>query len=589
MTDYEQARLSTLRRLNILDTSPSESFDRITRMASQLFDLPIAAVSLSDADRQWFKSRVGVDHREIPRDRACCGEVSDTSEVLVVNDLMESEHYRTGTLAESGIRFYAGAPLTTRDGYTLGAMCVLGHEPREITEHEKAILGDLAAMVMAQIDLQHAVGRVDATTGLPNHLQFIEDFQDLEIDNPGGACHALCVELLDYSQAGALHQALGPGYVREVIRSAATVLHETLGDRGRVYYTGPGQFMCLDAGNEATVMTHALRIHEALASSNRDGTSPFMVRPAIGLAPFTLGTHKPDSVLRMTLSASRDARAAENPTGLYSCQSDESHQRRFSLIASFSEALEAPDQLRLVFQPRVDVRSGACVGAEALIRWQHGELGNVSPAEFIPLVENTPMARSLSDWVLREAIAQAGIWFRERRGLRVSINIAAVNLEEHDFTERVLAYLSQQGLPVSAIELELTESGLIGNGRVARKQLDALIDAGIEIAIDDFGTGYSSLAYLQEIPAHVVKVDRSFVDGIEGHKRGQILVRSMIEMAHALGYRVVAEGVETREGLAFLQSLDCDEVQGYLFARPLEKQEFEGWLAAEGGRPAASP
>ena len=191
MMNNEQARLSVLRQLNLLDTPPSESFDRITRMASLLFDLPIAAVSLTDHDRQWFKSRVGVDHWEIPRFKACCGEVADTGAVLVVNDLLASRHYRDSQLAESGIRFYAGAPLVTSEGYTLGAMCVLGTEPRAVTEQERSILKDLAAMVMAQIDLQHAVGRVDPATGLPNYLRFVEDLSDLSRDDPGGQRYVL--------------------------------------------------------------------------------------------------------------------------------------------------------------------------------------------------------------------------------------------------------------------------------------------------------------------------------------------------------------------------------------------------------------
>jgi EAL domain-containing protein (putative c-di-GMP-specific phosphodiesterase class I) len=223
--------------------------------------------------------------------------------------------------------------------------------------------------------------------------------------------------------------------------------------------------------------------------------------------------------------------------------------------------------------------TGECTGAEALIRWQHPGLGAVSPAEFIPLVENTPLARALTDWVLRNAIRQSAIWHRENRGLRISINIAAANLEETDFTERLLGYLRAENVPADVIELELTESGLIGNGRAARRQLEALKETGIKIAIDDFGTGYSSLAYLQEIPAHVVKIDRSFIDGLEKRDRSQKLVRSMINMAHDLGYTVVAEGVETWDSYAFLDTLGCDEVQGYLFAKPLSSDAFVDWLA----------
>lgn len=163
----EEARMDALLQLDLLDTDPSEAFDRITRMAATLFELPIAAVSLTDRDRQWFKSRVGVKHTSIPREGAPCAQVAETAAVLVIPDMFADPCYRNSHLARSGIRFYAGAPLTTQEGYGLGAMCVLGLEPREVTSSELVALKDLSAMVMAQIELQHAFGRVDHSAGCP--------------------------------------------------------------------------------------------------------------------------------------------------------------------------------------------------------------------------------------------------------------------------------------------------------------------------------------------------------------------------------------------------------------------------------------
>lgn len=584
MNDHENARLYALRQLNLLDTPPSESFDRITRMASQLFKLPIAAISLTDHDRQWFKSRVGVDHQEIPRFKACCGEVADTSAVLVVPDLLASDCYYDSVLARTGIRFYAGAPLLTRDGYTLGAVCVLGREPRVATEQEVAALKDLAAMVMSQIELQHAVGRVDPVTGLPNYNQFVDDLNDQTRDEPGKGYYALSTELIDISQASSLQRVMGPSYLDNLSRAAGQRLQELVGEETKLYHIGPCQFAHLEAEGlgaegQSQVFDRALNVRDDLLQLKPGNSSPFMLRPVVGIAPFRLGETNPADVLRIAHSASRDARQAERGAGVYSSSSDILHQRSFTLLSKFPEALEATDQLYLVYQPRIDMVSGDCVGAEALIRWRHPTLGDVSPAEFIPLVESTPMARALTDWVLRDAIRQSAIWHRQALGLRISINVAAANLEEEDFTARLLTYLGEENLPLSAIELELTESSLISNGRAARKQLGDLMKAGLTIAIDDFGTGYSSLAYLQKIPAHVVKIDRSFINKLEGHERNKTLVRSMISMAHDLGYRVVAEGVETGSSYRFLNSVGCDEVQGYLIAKPLTSGGFQSWLA----------
>lgn len=580
MSVYEVKRLTALRQLNLLDTTPSESFDRITRMASRIFNLPIAAVSLSDEDRQWFKSRVGVEHQEIPRYRACCGEVADTSAMVVVEDLLQSATYRNSVLADSGIRFYAGAPLTTREGYTLGAMCVLGTEPRVATQGELDALTDLAAMVMAQIDLQHAVGRIDAVTALPNYLQFVEDLEDLARDQPDAPYYALSTEVVDLSQASSLQRIMGPSYLEDLSRTAAEQIREVLANSTRLYHIGPCQFAHLDAGNGASVVERARRLRTALLSLSRDPASPFMLSPVVGIAPFRTGEATPGSILRTAHSASRDARDAEKPVGVYSAASDASHQRRFGLLASFAQALENDAQLRMVYQPRMDLATSRCVGAEALIRWCHPTLGEISPAEFIALIENTTMIRPLTDWVLRSAIRQSAMWFRQNAGLRTSINIAASNLEETDLLDRIMGYLEAEGLPCAAIELELTESGLISNGRAATQQLEALMATGIKIAIDDFGTGYSSLTYLQRIAAHIVKIDRSFIEDLENNARSQTLVRSMVSMAHDLGYTVVAEGVETRECAEFLESLRCDELQGYLFSRPLEAEDFEKWLLA---------
>lgn len=258
--------------------------------------------------------------------------------------------------------------------------------------------------------------------------------------------------------------------------------------------------------------------------------------------------------------------------------SDAHYHRRFMLISDIGRALKNDSELYLVFQPRVSLDSGKCTGAEALLRWRHPTLGEVSPGEFIPLIENTPMAKPLTQWVLRHAVSQASVWYHQGGRLRISINVSATNLEEEDFAVRLLDEMAGMALPSSAIEIELTESALIGQGEVAVNQLQVLIAAGLKIAIDDFGTGYSSLSYLREIPAHTVKIDRCFITDLGQHERTATLVNSMITMAHALGYRVVAEGVETNAAYHQLAQLGSDEVQGYFIAKPLLPDVFEKWL-----------
>lgn len=580
MTDHEQHRLFALKQLNLLDTPASESFDRITRMASQLFGLPIAAVSLTDEDRQWFKSRVGVDHREIPRFKACCAEVADTAAALVIPDLLESDYYKDSGLAQSGIRFYAGAPLMTRDGYALGAMCVLGTEPRTVTDQEMATLHDLAAMVMSQIELQHAYGRIDPLTGLPNRNQFDEDVQDVARDKAGKQGFALFTDLVDVADLGPLQRVMGPAYLDDLAREASASLGTILPPGSRVYTLGPSQYVhLLDAGNEADALLEASALREHLLGLQPGHAAAVMVRPAIGVAPFTFGTQTAADVLRISHSACQDARLSDNGVELYSRERDAGHHRRFRLLLDFKVALTASEQLHLEYQPRMDLQSGRCVGAEALIRWTHPEFGNISPAEFIPLVEQTQLARPLTAWVIEASLRQVAVWAAQGQDLCISINVSASNLEETDFAARLLELMADLGVPSSAIELELTEGALVSNSAVASQQLYRLIGSGIRIAIDDFGTGYSTLAYLQAIPAQVVKIDRSFITRLELDTRSQTLVRSMVSMAHDLGYSVVAEGVETQLAYDFLRQLGCDEVQGYLISRPQRPEAFQSWLA----------
>lgn len=585
MNLHEQERLFALRQLNLLDTSPSESFDRITRMASQLFGLPIAAVSLTDENRQWFKSRVGVDHWEIPREKAPCADVCNSSHLLIIPDLLNSDCYQDSYLANSGIRFYAGAPLVTREGHTLGAMCVLGSQPREVSEQEQATLRDLAAMVMSQIELQHAFGRIDPLTGLSNRHQFAEDLQDMERDAPNGRRVALFTEVVDAGELGTLHRTMGPAFLDELARIAARCLQQTIGSTSTLYYLGGCQFVHLvNQASDADLLVEAIRLRQALLSLETARAVPILIRPTMGIAPFILGNVTVADILRTAHAACLDARQAGKGAGLFSSDLDAHYQRRFILLGDIARALENEDELYLVYQPRVSLGSGKCLGAEALLRWCHPTLGEVSPGEFIPLIENTPMAKPLTQWVLRQAIRQAAVWHQQGKALQISVNVSATNLEEEDFAVRLLDEMARMALPSTAIEVELTESALIGQGQVAANQLKALIAAGLRIAIDDFGTGYSSLSYLHEIPAHTVKIDRRFITELGQDARTETLVNSMISMAHDLGYQVVAEGIENDTTYRRLVELGCDEAQGYFIARPLLPLVFETWLHEDKGR-----
>jgi EAL domain-containing protein (putative c-di-GMP-specific phosphodiesterase class I)/GGDEF domain-containing protein len=578
----EAARLDVLRKLNLLDTPPSEAFDRITRLAARLFDVPVAAVSLTDSDRQWFKSRVGVEHDSIPRMKAPCAQVADENAMLVIEDLQAHACYHDSVLAASGVRFYAGAPLVTHDGWCLGAMCVLGTSPRTVTDAERAALADLASMVMEQIELQHALGRVDAVSGLPNRTQFREDFKDLSMDNPRGEPRlAALVNLASPEQLGNAMRAMGASYLDEIVGEAVRMLDATIGQTSTVYHIGATEFAFLAPAGTA-LDAFCVHLEEWLRRRAQSVTSRFVTTATVGVVPFQLGPTMCADLLRNLHSAARHAFEMDRSLSVFSWEQDAVYRRRFWLINEFGAALENSGQLRLVYQPKVDLETGACIGAEALLRWSHPTFGDVSPAEFIPIVEQTSMVRATTHWVVETALSQLAQWRDEGLELQVAVNVSAVNLLEPDFCARIVDGLRRHGLPASSLALEITESALMKNPRLAEATLHALDAAGVRLAIDDFGTGYSSLAYLQSLPAQVVKIDQSFVRGIECDERKRSLVSAMIKLSHDLGHRVVAEGVETADVLDVLKRADCDEAQGYLYARPLAPQAFVQWVEQRG-------
>ncbi|MFS2138694.1 EAL domain-containing protein [Duganella sp. Dugasp56] len=583
----EARRMDALNKLNLLDTPPSEAFDRITRMAARLFDLPIAAVSLTDANRQWFKSRVGVEHTAIPRMRAPCGSVADSGDLLVVPDLLEDEYFRDSPLAASGVRYYAGAPLTTADGHCLGAMCVLGMQPRQTTPDEISALCDLASMIMSQIELQHALGRIDPLSGLPNRNQFMEDFQDLQYDRPAGEQRlAVLINLSTPDQLGHAARAMSPSYLDELVTDAACWLRAMAG-AGRIVYQVSSTQFALIAPPGATVATYVPLLEQKIAQAQCIAKSRYVATPTVGVAPFEVGASDCLSVLRQAQSAAQDAIDTPTHIAVYSEAEDARYRRRFALLNDFGAALESPGQLRLVFQPRIDLITGMCTGAEALLRWQHPTLGAVGPAEFIPVIERSGMAQATTAWVLASAMRQQRLWRDQGLILQLSVNVSAANLLEPDFAAALEAGLRQHGLEAACMELEITESAIMAQPVKAHAMLEAIAATGVRLAIDDFGTGYSSLSYLQRMPADVVKIDQSFIIGLEDDTRKQALVATMITLSQDLGLRVVAEGVEFDEVRTFLTLAGCDEAQGYLFARPMEAEELTGWCASSA--PAATP
>ena len=571
----EAARLNALRDLKLLDTPPSENFDRLTRMASRFLGAPVSTISLTDGDRQWFKSRVGVDLHEIPREQAPCAYAIKGSEVFVLPDLLEDDRFKTSPLAQAGIRFYAGAPLITRAGFGLGTLCIVDDKPRQIGIEEQRILQDLASMVMAQIEVQNMIGRVDATTGYANQHQFFEDLEEQARQHLGQRAAAVLVEIMPASDIAHATRVLGTSHADALARCAMQAIQRAVGNSARLYHISQMRCAVLGDVDASTAAGLAERVMEALAKPVLCEGVPVTLDPAVGCYDLVMGEFAPEHVLRRLLNAGDDARDTSGKLASYDPVHDQRKARSFALLSDFGAALTSADQLQLFYQPRIELATGRLLGVEALLRWRHPTLGNVSPGEFIPLVEQTALVGPMTDWVFASAIKQALAWSRAGFDICVSVNASARNLDEDNFADRLLRTVREARLDPRHLELEFTESATARNPANVASQLGLLHEAGIAIAIDDFGTGYSNASYMQQLPVSVLKVDRSFVSDLATSEKNAKLVRSMIAMARDLGYRVVAEGIETQEVYDLLITFGCDEGQGYFMAKPMPASDLK--------------
>jgi EAL domain-containing protein (putative c-di-GMP-specific phosphodiesterase class I) len=247
---------------------------------------------------------------------------------------------------------------------------------------------------------------------------------------------------------------------------------------------------------------------------------------------------------------------------------------RMQLDHAMRQALTA-QRFRLAYQPQVQVDGDAIVGAEALARWRDPELGEVAPAQFIAVAEESGFIIALGDWVLAQAVRQAAAWRSRGMPLKVAVNVSALQFQQADFVDRVAAALREADLPGGLLELELTESILVRDAGEALQRLHALSQLGVKLAIDDFGTGYSSLAYLKRFPIQKLKIDRSFIRGTPADQSDAAIVRAVVQLARALNLQVNAEGVETEAQRHFLKEEGCDEMQGFLFSPALDPVSFE--------------
>jgi EAL domain-containing protein (putative c-di-GMP-specific phosphodiesterase class I) len=304
---------------------------------------------------------------------------------------------------------------------------------------------------------------------------------------------------------------------------------------------------------------------------------------SIGIARFPEHGEDANALLRAADVAMYNAKRNQGGFAVYDSSHDERRQEFLTLLSELRRAVET-NQLVLHYQPKVSLADNRVTAVEALVRWQHPERGFVPPQNFIPFAEQTGYISAITEWVLRRATQQCGEWHRAGLDIRVSINVSARDLRQEETLVRLAEEaLAAADVPAGLLCLEITESGLMEDPRGAQSTLRKLRELGIAASIDDYGTGYSSLSYIKQLAVNELKIDRTFVSGMEADHSNAAIVRSTIELGHNLGLTVAAEGVETDHEAAVLRRYGCDLAQGYHFARPMPAEVFIAWLAKQPG------
>ena len=415
----------------------------------------------------------------------------------------------------------------------------------------------------------------DALTGLPNR-RCLGDTLELSLAHAQRDRAGFALLLLDLDRFKQINDSLGTEVGDRVLIEVAERGKTCLRQGDLLARVGGDQFALLvHRAEQRSAEAAAARVLDAIGRAYAFEGSQFTLTCSIGIALYPSDGNDGNELMRHAETAMHRAKQGGRAAFRFHQPSHDADLRsRMQLDHAMRQALTA-QRFRLAYQPQVQVDGDAIVGAEALARWRDPELGEVAPAQFIAVAEESGFIIALGDWVLTQAVRQAAAWRSRGMPLKVAVNVSALQFQQADFVDRVAAALHEADLPGGLLELELTESILVRDASEALQRLHALSQLGVKLAIDDFGTGYSSLAYLKRFPIQKLKIDRSFIRGTPADESDAAIVRAVVQLARALNLKVNAEGVESEAQRHFLKEQGCDEMQGFLFAPALDPVSFE--------------
>jgi diguanylate cyclase (GGDEF)-like protein/PAS domain S-box-containing protein len=494
-------------------------------------------------------------------------------------------------LAEHGIEAYVGAPLLNSKNEPMGLIAVLFRDPLKHAELSVNLLRIFATRASAELERQQQHAELefrashDMLTGLTNRTTLEERINaDISASVPGMFSALLMVDLDRFKEINdTLGHAVGDSLLVQIARRLDAENRRSEICMGEVARLGGDEFGIwlhdIDAAHIADLI--ASRTLSAITAPFELQDFRFEVGASIGIAMYPGHGGDASELMRCADIAMYVAKRAGSGYARYEASTDTYSPKRLTLIAELGAAVRN-GQLRLQFQPRVDLQKGVVCGFEALVRWRHPRLGVIPPSEFIPLAEVTDAIRPLTLWVLDQSLAQLLRWNQAGRAVSVAVNLSARQLSDDACSHQVRRLLEKHRVDPTLLELEITESALISDPERATLTLQQIHDMGVKLSIDDFGTGYSSLSHLRRLPLHALKIDVSFVTQMLASEQDAVIVESTIGLAHNLGLSVVAEGIEDAKTRDRLRELGCDEGQGYFFSKPIDADVADRWLDESG-------
>jgi diguanylate cyclase (GGDEF)-like protein/PAS domain S-box-containing protein len=539
-----------------------------------------AAPSLPESFRRVIDDVIANDHGGYQEGRA--------REIVAVSDIANDPHCAAirDEALHHGLRACWSTPIISAKGVMLGVFAAYAREPSRPTAADCELLErarQLAGVAIEKYRDQETLATMayyDVLTGLPNRVLLLDRLRQAVIE-AGRHERLVALLFLDLDRFKNINDTLGHEMGDLMLQNVAKRLQECVRPGDTVARPGGDEFIILlaDVAHVDDVSRVAQKITDVFSLPFEIGGRELFMTCSIGISLYPFDDCDIETLYRNADAAMYHAKdEGRNNFQFYSAEMNSQSLKRLTLETALRRALER-DEFRLYYQPQIDVKTGRIIGAEALIRWQHPELGLVPPLEFIPLAEETGLIVPIGEWVLRTACTQARAW--QDAGLvlsRVAVNLSARQFRQPLLLDMITAALRQTGLAPERLEIELTESLVMQNVNRTIEVLQGLKRMGVSVAVDDFGTGYSSLSYLQRLPIDAIKIDRSFIEHIPGNPDDAAIATAIIALAKSLELTVVAEGVETQEQLNFLRHHDCDTAQGYYFARPLPAEEFVRFL-----------